>query len=259
MLLVRILMLLQELISVAFTAATSNIEAMRPAGIITLIDLVDKFGSAMDPDYEGHLLLEQYHAQTAAALRPCFASDAEPSLAAAGCALASRYLLVIGSTANNHEVDPPAVKKLVALLLRLVTQDGLVQVQFPAFSEAAATMVRAAALQAVAELQQAAVQPGGYQAVRHMTANRPAYWPRRYVLNSHDHVLNTHYVRILNMEYVCSQDCVRVVWQEIGGQLQEALPVLRDCWLALLRDVSFLLTQHLYPQQTRRPYRPHLM
>ena len=117
----------KELVSVAFTVATGTVEAMRPAGIVTLIDIVCKFGAAVDPDYEGHLLLEQYHAQIVAALRPCFAEDSEPSLAASGCALASRYTMVVASTADSHEVDPVSVRKLLSLLTKLVT-DGLHQV-----------------------------------------------------------------------------------------------------------------------------------
>ncbi|KAL1520667.1 hypothetical protein AB1Y20_022238 [Prymnesium parvum] len=198
--------LLPELISVAFTAATGAVEAIRPAGIITLIDVVCKFGHAFDPDYEGHLLLEQYHAQIAAALRPCFAPEAEPSLAAAGCALASQYTLVMASTAYGHEVDPVAVRKMVALLTKLIG-DGLQQIQFPAFSETAATMVRAAALQGAAQLQQAAQQENS-------------------------------------------------AVPEISSQLHSALPMLRDCWMALLRDFSFLRTQHADPRG--RAYRPHL-
>lgn len=193
---------LSELISIAFTAATGAVEAIRPAGIITLIDIVCKFGGATDPDYEGHLLLEQYHAQIAAALRPCFSIEAEPSLAASGCALASRYTLIMASTAHDHQVDPVAVRKLVALLTKMVTE-GLHQIQFPTFSESAATMVRAAVMQAVAQLQQAASR-----------GDVP----------------------------------------EVSSQLGPSLPSLRDSWMALLRDFSFLRTQH----SRGRAYRPHL-
>ena len=42
---------------------------MRPAGVLMLLDVVERFAAAPDPDYQGHLLLEQSHAQLGAALR----------------------------------------------------------------------------------------------------------------------------------------------------------------------------------------------
>lgn len=226
---------LQELVSVAFTAATSPFEAVRPAGIVALFDIADKFGPAEDPDYEGKRLIELYAAQISAALRPCFAVEAEPSLAAAGCATTSRYLLEVGSSARNHQVEfsPPtaplqplhlhlvqaaslicpciqvdhiAVRKLLGLLLKLASPAELGALVYPAYSESSATMVRAAALQATAQLMQAAVAPA-------------AQYP------------------------------------ELLLQLAPTLPALRDCWLALLRDFSLLSTQQ---KSARRSYRPHL-
>ena len=67
--------------------------------------IVERFGAADDPDYEGKLLIELYHAQFRTALSECFGPEAEPSLAAAGCGLAAQYLLAIGSSANAHQVD----------------------------------------------------------------------------------------------------------------------------------------------------------
>jgi len=148
---------LQQLVSVSFTVATSTIEAMRPQGVVTLLDVVDKFGEQEDPDVDGHALLEQYHAQISSALRACFSADAEPPLAAAGCALLSRYLISVSSTARGRQVDAIAIRKLLVLLTKIVSRDGLQALQYPALSEHAATMVRTAALQAAAQLQVAAV------------------------------------------------------------------------------------------------------
>ena len=118
---------LQELVSVAFTAATSPFEAVRPAGVVALFDIADKFGPAEDPDYEGKRLIELYAAQISAALRPCFAVEAEPSLAAAGCATTSRYLLEVGSSARNHQVEfSPPTAPLQPLHLHLVQAASLV-------------------------------------------------------------------------------------------------------------------------------------
>ena len=199
--------MLQELVSVAFTAGTSPLEAVRPVGVVMLFDIADKFGQADDPDYEGKRLLELYSAQISAALRPCFAPEAEPALCAAGCAATSRYLLVVASSRNGHVVDPVAVRKLLGLLTKLASPDELgSNVSYPEYSESAATMVRAAALQATAQLMQAASAP-----------DAPYY-------------------------------------AELRTQLSPSLPSLRDCWLALLRDLALLDTQ---PKSARRSYRPH--
>ena len=197
---------LQELVSVAFTAATSPFEAVRPAGIVTLYDIADKFGQADDPDYDGKRLLELYSAQISAALRPCLSNEAEPALAAAGCAATSRYLLAISSSASGHVVDPVAVRKLLTLLVKLGSPAELAAMTFPAYSESSATMVRAASLQASAQLMQAASAP-------------------------------------------------KATYEEILKQLTPSLPGLRDCWLALLRDLALLDTQ---PKAARKSYKPYL-
>ena len=163
-------------------------------------------GEAEDPDYEGKRLLELYAAQISAALRPCLSPEAEPALAAAGCAATSRYLLAIASSANGHVVDPVAVRKLLSLLLKLASPAELAAVSFPAYSESSATMVRAAVLQASAQLLEAATAPSAPYA-------------------------------------------------ELVKQLAPSLGGLRDCWLALLRDVALLDTQ---PKSERRAYRPYL-
>ena len=70
--------------------------------------------------------------------------EAEPALTASGCAATSRYLLAIASGANGHVVDPVAVRKLLALLLKLASPTELAKVSYPAYSESSATMVRTA-------------------------------------------------------------------------------------------------------------------
>jgi len=93
--------------------------------------------------------------QIGAALRPCFAPDAPPGLTASGCALLSRYLLAITTSEGGVEVDPVAVRKLLGLLTKMLTPISLAQLEYPALSDAAATVVRTAALRAAAALQQA--------------------------------------------------------------------------------------------------------
>ena len=71
---------LRELVAIAFASATSPTQSLRPAGILALVRIVERFGAADDPDYEGKLLLELYHAQFRTALSECFGPEAEPSL-----------------------------------------------------------------------------------------------------------------------------------------------------------------------------------
>ena len=70
---------LRELVAIAFASATSPTQSLRPAGILALVRIVERFGAADDPDYEGKLLLELYHAQFRTALSECFGPEAEPS------------------------------------------------------------------------------------------------------------------------------------------------------------------------------------
>lgn len=74
---------LTDLLNVAFNAATSTIAPMRPRGVRLLRVVVERFASAVDPDYEGHTLLEQFAAQIASSLRSAFEPDAPPTLTAA--------------------------------------------------------------------------------------------------------------------------------------------------------------------------------
>jgi len=143
---------LAELVSVAFTAAAFPVEAMRPAGVAIVLDLADKFATAGDPDYEGHIILELYSAQISAALRPCFAPEAQPDLMAIGCAATARFLLALGTSARGHQVDPAAVRKLLALLTNAAEPKAIMALNFPEYSERAATMVRVAALHGAAQV-----------------------------------------------------------------------------------------------------------
>jgi len=57
-----------------------------------MTDILQRFGNALDPDYQGHFLLEQYQAQISSALRPAFAAEASPRTTTIGCSLLLAYL-----------------------------------------------------------------------------------------------------------------------------------------------------------------------
>eukprot|EP01114_Cavostelium_apophysatum_P010616 TRINITY_DN2455_c0_g1_i2.p1 TRINITY_DN2455_c0_g1~~TRINITY_DN2455_c0_g1_i2.p1 ORF type:complete len:1928 (-),score=479.76 TRINITY_DN2455_c0_g1_i2:118-5901(-) len=135
---------LGDLVRMAFTAATSDIEPLRPVGVYTMKDLVEKFSASMDPDYEGHPLLEQYQAQIASALRPAFTPEAPPTTAAAACSVLVSYI------SSNIMRDIKEILRVLNLLLAPL--EKLKDITYPAYSEKATTMVQLAVLSAIAQL-----------------------------------------------------------------------------------------------------------
>jgi hypothetical protein len=105
---------LNELIKIAFNAATSPIDGLHSAGLDCLQEVVERFAPSEDPDYEEHSIMEQYQAQISAALRPAFAPDSSPDIISRGCAVTALYIRggVISEVADLKRV----VQLLTALL-----------------------------------------------------------------------------------------------------------------------------------------------
>ena len=76
---------LTELVRLAFIAATSDTDKLRLAGLAALQELIARFAKVPEPEFPGHVLLEQYQAQVQAALRPAFTPDTAPDVTAAAC------------------------------------------------------------------------------------------------------------------------------------------------------------------------------
>lgn len=53
---------LSDLIRMAFMAATDNSNQLRMAGLQALEDIIKKFASVPEPEFPGHVILEQYQA-----------------------------------------------------------------------------------------------------------------------------------------------------------------------------------------------------
>ena len=83
---------LSELIRVAFMAATSDSDPLRLEGLRILEVIIQKFGETPEPEFPGHVILEQYQAQVGAALRPAFASDTPAHVTAAACDVCSAWI-----------------------------------------------------------------------------------------------------------------------------------------------------------------------
>lgn len=54
---------LSDLIRMSFIAATSDADQLRLEGLRTLQEIIDRFANVPEPEFPGHLLLEQYQAQ----------------------------------------------------------------------------------------------------------------------------------------------------------------------------------------------------
>ncbi|KAJ1517443.1 hypothetical protein HMI55_007062, partial [Coelomomyces lativittatus] len=133
-----------DLIRVAFTASTSLIQKVRAEGLCLLEDVLDFFSSTKDPDYEGHMLLEQYQAQFSSALTPAFHPDAHPELLAKACRVCARY---IGSGITEELFTLSRIIKLLTQALEVS------QAPLPSLSEHAQIMVSVAVYGAWADLQ----------------------------------------------------------------------------------------------------------
>ena len=80
------------------------------------------------------------------------------------------------STPATIQVDPAAIRKLLALLTKRLTPAALAAISYPALSDAAATMVRTTSLRAAAALQAAAArEPEALPALNHATAPVAVY------------------------------------------------------------------------------------
>jgi hypothetical protein len=135
---------LPELIKMAFSTATSAVEALRPNGINLLNDLVHLFGPSGDPDDPGHSLLEPYQAQIASALRSALNAESPPLVTASACSVLVSYVT------SPIMRDPKIVVKILNLLIGFIPR--LQSLEFAGYSESAATVVQLSILAALADL-----------------------------------------------------------------------------------------------------------
>ncbi|XP_024543648.1 protein SWEETIE [Selaginella moellendorffii] len=106
---------LGELVALAYQVATGAMESIRTIGVGLLDTILEKFGKTEDPDpeYAGHLLLEQYQAQFLSAVRTALEPSASPLLMASGARLAAR--IVTSGVAGN---DRGVLQRVLNLISR---------------------------------------------------------------------------------------------------------------------------------------------
>ncbi|XP_011297784.1 HEAT repeat-containing protein 5B isoform X2 [Fopius arisanus] len=137
---------LSDLVRMAFIAATSDCDPLRLEGLQTLQDIIDKFAKVPEPEFPGHLLLEQFQAQVGAALRPAFSADTASHVTAAACEACSAW---IGSGVARDLNDLRRVHQLLVSSLEKL-REGNTRPQL--YNESLSTLERLAILKAWAEV-----------------------------------------------------------------------------------------------------------
>ncbi|XP_055609550.1 HEAT repeat-containing protein 5B isoform X4 [Uranotaenia lowii] len=137
---------LSDLIRMSFMAATSDSDQLRLEGLKTLQEIIDKFARVPEPEFPGHLLLEQFQAQVGAALRPAFSQDTPSHVTAAACEVCSAW---IGSGVARDLNDLRRVHQLlVSNLSKLNDRTNSTQL----YNESMATLEKLSILKAWAQV-----------------------------------------------------------------------------------------------------------
>ncbi|CAG5124111.1 unnamed protein product, partial [Candidula unifasciata] len=139
---------LSDLIKMSFIAATSDSNQLRLAGLAALEEVIQRFAAVPEPEFPGHVILEQYQAQVGAALRPAFSQDTPSDVTAAACEVCSKW---IGSgVARDHNDLRRVHQLLVSSLAKLGSVSG--KPKTPLYNESASTMEKLAVIRAWAEV-----------------------------------------------------------------------------------------------------------
>lgn len=138
---------LSDLIRMAFMAATDHSNQLRMAGLQALEDIIKKFASVPEPEFPGHVILEQYQANVGAALRPAFSQDTPSDIIAKACQVCSTW---IGSGVVSDLNDLRRVHNLLVSSLDKVQAGKGSPSQL--YRESATTMEKLAVLKAWAEV-----------------------------------------------------------------------------------------------------------
>uniref|UniRef100_A0A8C5ETH7 HEAT repeat-containing protein 5B n=1 Tax=Gouania willdenowi TaxID=441366 RepID=A0A8C5ETH7_GOUWI len=202
---------LSDLIRMAFMAATDHSNQLRMAGLQALEDIIKKFASVPEPEFPGHVILEQYQANVGAALRPAFSPDTPSDITAKACQVCSTW---IGSGVVSDLNDLRRVHNLLVSSLDKVQagKDSSSQL----YSESATTMEKLAVLKAWAEVYVMAMK------IKKEAESKPAKPVRSGDEDEDD----------LGADVLPPDSLITLV--------QPELPSLSRLWLAMLRDYALL-------------------
>ncbi|XP_074249411.1 HEAT repeat-containing protein 5A isoform X6 [Saimiri boliviensis] len=198
---------LADLIRMAFMAATDHNDHLRLSGLEMLLVVIRQFATVPEPEFPGHVILEQYQANVGAALRPAFTSETPPHVTAKACQVCSAW---IGSGVVSDINDLRRVHQLLVSSLTKI-QAGKEALSH-LYNESASTMEILAVLKAWAEVYIIAVQ-------RHKNHRQP---------------LKTTTCLEDSIRYgSCSSDgLLDLVYADLG--------TLSRLWLAALQDFALL-------------------
>ncbi|KQK18234.1 hypothetical protein BRADI_1g39436v3 [Brachypodium distachyon] len=119
---------LQELVSLSYQISTGQFEGMQPIGVQLLCLIMYKFGMTVDPEFPGHILLEQFQAQLVSAVRTAISTASGPLLLEAGLELATKVM-----TSSIIGGDRVALNRLFLLISRPLSDiEGLF---YPSFAD----------------------------------------------------------------------------------------------------------------------------
>ncbi|XP_044127665.1 HEAT repeat-containing protein 5A [Bufo gargarizans] len=143
---------LQDLVRMSFMAATDHSEQLRMVGLQALLLVIQCFSSVSEPEFPGHLILEQYQANVVAAVRPAFNSDTHPDVTAMACQVGSAWL------ASGVVKDASDLQRVQQLLLSSLSRVQVMKETSSVYCESTTTMETLAVLKAWAEVYIAAVE-----------------------------------------------------------------------------------------------------
>ncbi|XP_061750827.1 HEAT repeat-containing protein 5A isoform X2 [Nerophis ophidion] len=149
---------LGDLVRMAFMAATDHSDQLRLAGLHALLVIIQQFSAIPEPEFPGHVILEQYQANVGAALRPAFGPDAPPDVTAKACQVCSTW---IASGVVSEHRDLRRVHQLLASSLAKVQTGSDLCSQV--YNEATVTMETLAVLKAWAQVYIVAVRRSGQE------------------------------------------------------------------------------------------------
>ncbi|XP_061693976.1 HEAT repeat-containing protein 5B [Syngnathoides biaculeatus] len=202
---------LSDLIRMAFMAATDHSNQLRMAGLQALEDIIKRFACVPEPEFPGHVILEQYQANVGAALRPAFSPDTPSDITAKACQVCSTW---IGSGVVSDLNDLRRVHNLLVSSLDKVQagKDSSSQL----YSESATTMEKLAVLKAWAEVYVVAMK------IKKEAESKPVKPVRSGDEDDDD----------LGSDVLPPDSLITLV--------QPELPSLSQLWLAMLRDYALL-------------------
>ncbi|XP_063016483.1 HEAT repeat-containing protein 5A isoform X4 [Melospiza melodia melodia] len=211
---------LADLVRMAFMAATDHSDQLRLSGLQVLQIIVRKFAAVPEPEFPGHVILEQYQANVGAALRPAFAPETPPDVTAKACQVCSAWIAsgVVSDLNDLRRVH----QLLVSSLLKV--QAGK-EAQNEQYNESTSTMEVLAVLKAWAEVYIVAIEKQKNQCDTHK-----------------------HSLKIVNS----SEESYRDVTFSASGLLdlvQADLGTLSRLWLAALQDFALLTLPPEYASQ----------